>query len=93
MRGAEYLVGTTERAVLGPGWVYDACGDSVYASALASTIITGGGEAEEYFEENGHREYRKPSMTVTGSAGAAIPAVIRQVVDGGLTRIVTTPSS
>jgi hypothetical protein len=86
--GDDHLVGTTEHSALGSRWVYDACGDPVYASALASTIVTAGGEAEEYFEDG---ERRPPSMTVagSGSAGAAVPTVIRQVVDGDLTRIVT----
>src|SRR5258706_8514918 len=33
-----WLIGTTEHSVLGRRWVYDATGDPVYASTLASTI-------------------------------------------------------
>jgi hypothetical protein len=89
--GEEFLITTTEHSVLGQRWVYDGCGDPVYAAALTSTIVTGGSEAEEYYEGNGQREYRTPSMTVSGSGSAetAIPIAIRQVKDGDLTRIVT----
>ncbi|WP_082220828.1 1,4-alpha-glucan branching protein GlgB [Luteipulveratus halotolerans] len=40
------LIGTTEHSVLGPRYVYDACHDPVYATALLSTIISAGSEAE-----------------------------------------------
>ena len=49
----EFLIGTTEHSVLGTRWVYDACGDPVWASALASTVLTGGTEAEQVIEEEG----------------------------------------
>ncbi|WFE93716.1 hypothetical protein [Micromonospora sp. WMMD987] len=86
----EWLVGTTRHSVLGPRWVYDACGDPVYAAALAAAIGTGVGQAEEYFEVNGVREVREPSMTVAVQGDVAVPAVggVRQVTDGEPTRIV-----
>jgi Maltokinase N-terminal cap domain len=62
----EFLVGTTEHSVLGPRWVYDACGDPVWAEQLMTVIATGGGQAEQYFEVAGRREVREPSMTVSG---------------------------
>lgn len=88
----EWLVGTTEHSVLGRRWVYDAVGDPVYAAALAAAILTGSGQAEEYFEVDGRREVRAPSMDITSDASAAdLPTVgtVRRVVDGDPTLIVT----
>src|SRR4051812_27246948 len=45
--GDDFLVGTAEHGALGSRWVYDACGDPVYAAALARAISTDGGQAEE----------------------------------------------
>ncbi len=39
------LIGTTQHSVLGKRWVYDGCGDVVYVTALAATILNGGHEA------------------------------------------------
>ncbi|MET7751965.1 hypothetical protein [Micromonospora sp. NPDC005367] len=87
-----WLVGTTEHSVLGRRWVYDACGDPVYGAALASAVLTGTGQAEEYFEVDGRREVRAPSMAIAadGPRLATAPPVgsIDQVEDGDLTRIV-----
>ncbi|MGI5522310.1 CG0192-related protein [Micromonospora sp. CA-259024] len=81
----EWLVGTTEHSVLGTRWVYDACADPVYAAALAHAILAGTGQAEQYFEVDGRREVREPTVTVVVSdAGdAAVPPVgaVRRVVD------------
>ncbi|MBM7086138.1 CG0192-related protein [Micromonospora humidisoli] len=84
-----WLVGTTRHSVLGPRWVYDACGDPVYAAALATAIRTGVGQAEEYFETDAGREPRPPSMTVAGTGRAVLPVVgaVRQVYDGDPTVI------
>jgi hypothetical protein len=96
LAGADaWLVGTTEHSVLGKRWVYDACGDPVYAAALASAILGGTGQAEEFVDVGGRPERRQPAMLVsgtgTGAEGAEIPAVtaVRRVVDGNPTRIVT----
>ncbi|MEV4843588.1 hypothetical protein AB0K20_10260 [Micromonospora matsumotoense] len=87
----EWLVGTTHHSVLGPRWVYDACGDPVYAAALATAILAGTGQAQEYFETDGVRETREPSMTVTTTGSAVAPVVggLRQVRDGDPTHIGT----
>ncbi|WP_328348546.1 CG0192-related protein [Micromonospora sp. NBC_00421] len=87
----ELLIGTTRHSVLGPRWVYDACGDPVYAAALAAAIVTGTGQAEEHFETDGVREVREPSMAVAVHGSVAVPVVggVRQVVDGDPVRIVT----
>ena len=91
--GDGWLVGTTEHSVLGRRWVYDACGDPVYAAALAGAILAGTGQAEEFFAVDGQLERREPTMTVTasGAEDADVPAVeaIRRVVDNDPTLIVT----
>jgi len=90
--GDEWLVGTTEHSALGKRWVYDACGDPVYAAALAGAILSGTGQAEEFFEVDGRREHREPTMKVTGSgAQDEVPAAgsVRRVVDEDPTLIVT----
>ncbi|SCL49056.1 hypothetical protein GA0070606_1408 [Micromonospora citrea] len=91
--GDEWLVGTTEHSVLGRRWVYDACGDPVYAAALASAVLAGTAQAEEYIEIDGRMEHRPRSMTVTssGASGGEAPAVgaVRQVVPDDPTLVVT----
>ncbi|MGC4869486.1 CG0192-related protein [Micromonospora sp. DT53] len=88
-----WLVGTTEHSVLGRRWVYDGCVDPVYAAALAHAILTGSGQAEEFFEVDGRREVREPTVTVVadGAADAPVPAVgaVRRVVDEDRTLIYT----
>lgn len=89
--GEGWLIGTAEHSVLGRRWVYDACGDEVYAAALAGAIFAGAGQAEEFFEVDGQLERREPAMAVTGSHVADVPDVgaLRRVVDEDPTRIVT----
>ena len=73
----EHLIGTTEHSVLGPRWVYDGCGDPVYAAVLAAAIVAGGSQAEELVDFDGRLEARAPVMTVRGSGtpGADVPAI------------------
>ncbi|MEU3453608.1 hypothetical protein ABZ671_08385 [Micromonospora sp. NPDC006766] len=89
----EWLVGTTEHSVLGRRWVYDACTDPVYPPALAAAVLAGAGQAEEYFEADGVRNVRPPSMTVTGGRVDRVePPTVgapREVVDGDPTLIRT----
>jgi hypothetical protein len=80
--------------VLGQRWVYDACGDPVYAAVLASALLGSTSQAEEFLEVDGQLERRDPSMTVTRSgrqnaADFAGVGAVRRVVDGDPTRIVT----
>ncbi|OON30603.1 MULTISPECIES: hypothetical protein [unclassified Micromonospora] len=86
-----WLVGTCEHSVLGRRWVYDACGDPVYAAALAGAILAGPGQAQEYFEVDGRREERAPSMGIAvdgaGLAGAPGIDAVDQADDGDPTRI------
>lgn len=94
--GAEaWLVGTCEHSVLGRRWVYDGCGDPVYAAALADAVLAGADQAREYFEVDGRREYRELSMAITvdGARPAEVPHVdsVDRVEDGDPTRIVAGP--
>ena len=67
-------VGTTEHSVLGTRWVYDACADPIYALTLATTILTGGHEAELEFEGSSQR--MRGRTRVTGSGGGPAPVVV-----------------
>lgn len=91
--GEAWLVGTAHHTVLGPRWVYEACGDPVYAAALATAIVTGAGQADGFMEIDGRLERRERSMSVNGSGerGADVPAVatVVRVDDGDPTRILT----
>lgn len=62
-------------------------------AALASAILAGTGQAEEFFEVEGRLERRAPAMTVTssGAADVGVPSVssILRVVAGDPTLIVT----
>lgn len=66
----EWLITTMEHSVLGTRWVYDACGDPVYAAAIATTILGGGTEASLERETDGVRVPVEPSVRVTGSGTA-----------------------
>jgi hypothetical protein len=69
--GEPWLIDTTEHTVLGKRWVYDGCGDPVYANALAAAILADGAQAEEYFEVDGRRDFRTPTAQVTGNGDSA----------------------
>ncbi|MEU4380777.1 CG0192-related protein [Micromonospora echinofusca] len=91
--GDDWLVGTTEHSVLGRRWVYDGCADPVYAATLAAAVLADAGQAEEFFEVDGRREHRAPTMDIAGSGtrGTEVPPVgtVRRVVEDDLTLIVT----
>ncbi|GLY28346.1 hypothetical protein [Kineosporia sp. NBRC 101731] len=75
----EHLIGTTEHSVLGTRWVYDGCGDPVWASVLATVILTGGTQAPEMVDDgNGQVVERTPTATAIGSGtpGADVPPVV-----------------
>ncbi|WP_426004278.1 CG0192-related protein [Paenarthrobacter sp. NyZ202] len=63
----EWLVGTMEHSVLGKRWVYDACADPVYVKALATAILTGQEQAEQFVDNNGTLEPRPSTVSVKGS--------------------------
>jgi hypothetical protein len=82
--GDPWLLGTMEHSVLGRRWAYDGCGDPVYATVLAATILGGGTEAEELLEVDGRQEPRRPSASVRGS-GSPGDALAASAVVGELT--------
>ncbi|WP_248580001.1 hypothetical protein [Nocardioides sp. InS609-2] len=95
LAGAEaFLVGTMEHSVLGKRWVYDACGDPVFARALAATVLNGDHEADLFIEVDGEMQQRKPTVTVRGTgtgtgAGAEIADLAEVVVrDVGSTTVI-----
>jgi hypothetical protein len=71
------LLGTMEHSVLGTRWVYDACADPVYVAALATAILTGQREAEQFVEVDGGLEPRISSVKVKGSGtpGSEVPSM------------------
>ncbi|UKA58385.1 CG0192-related protein [Arthrobacter sp. FW306-2-2C-D06B] len=73
--GRDSLLGTMEHSVLGTRWVYDACADPVYVAALATAILTGQQEAEEFVDVDGAMVPRKSSVNVKGSGtpGGEVP--------------------
>jgi hypothetical protein len=87
-----FLVGTTEHSVLGPRWVYDGCIDPVWASTLATAILTGGTQVQMYLEEGGERLDIPPRMTVQGSGSpeAQAPRIdaVEEVRDDAPTTVV-----
>jgi hypothetical protein len=92
--GAEaHLIGTTDHSVLGQRWVYDGCGDPVWAATLVDTISTGGRQAQMFIEQDGQRVDVPPRMQVRGSGSdESAPRVsgIDGVSDEGAVTVVTT---
>ena len=62
------LIGTTAHSVLGTRWVYDGCGDPVWATAFATAVLTGSTQAEQYFGSTGDVRCasRPPPSTAAG---------------------------
>jgi hypothetical protein len=89
----DWLIGTIHHSVLGRRWVYDGCGDPVYATALASAVVAGTGQAEELIEADGRLEARALTMDIVsdGSPDADAPVInrIARVVPEDPTLIVT----
>jgi hypothetical protein len=92
LAGAERaLVTEMQHSVLGPRWVYDGCADPVYAAALATTVLTGGRQAELHLEVEGELRARETTTFVTGSGApdTTVPQVPQvhtteaREVDGG----------
>ena len=69
-----WLVGTMQHSVLGPRWVYDACADPTYVTALAASIMLGQPQAEQYLEVEGKLEVLAQSVVVQ-SPGPILDAV------------------
>jgi hypothetical protein len=85
----EHLITTTQHSVLGKRWVYDGCGDPVWASTLAAAILTGGQQSQMFFEDGGRRVDIPARMQVRGSGsdgeGVTIDAVAGVEDDGDTT--------
>lgn len=74
LEGAEpLLIATTQHSVLGKRWVYDACGDPVYLTALATAILSGGTQAELDVVTDAGKERRQATTRVSGSGSADTP--------------------
>jgi hypothetical protein len=87
----EHLIATTQHSVLGERWVYDGCGDPVWASTLAAAIVTGGGQSPMYFEDDdGVRVDIPARMQVRGSGSEASGPVVTAVDDTSDEGAVTT---
>lgn len=88
---ADSLLGTMEHSVLGTRWVYDACADPVYVAALATAIVTGQREAEQFVDVDGVMEPRKSSVEVKGSGtpGSEVPTLspAAPITEDGITSI------
>lgn len=97
LSGAEdFLVGTSDHSVLGRRWVYDGCGDPVWASTLTAAVLTGGTQAQMVIEIDGEMHDVPARMQVrgSGSAGADVPAItsVSSVQDEGpVTTVVAGP--
>ena len=92
LAGAEdHLVGTTDHSVLGRRWVYDGCGDAVWAATLVETISTGGRQAQMFIEQDGRRVDVPPRMQVRGSetddSAPAVPSVDAVSDEGPVTTV------
>lgn len=67
------LVTTMTHTTLGRRWVYDACHDPVYVATLASTILTGGRQADLFLATPDGLVPEPVSAQVRGSGSAAAP--------------------
>jgi hypothetical protein len=91
-----HLVGTAEHSALGRRYVYDGCADPVWAAAVASTILTGGTQAQMQVEHDGQLVDVPARLPVRGSGapGAAVPEISSVDAvsdDGGVTTVVAGP--
>ena len=90
----QYLVATMEHSVLGPRWVYDACGDPVHTAALAAAVLTGGTQAELVRElPDGTSTVVEPVVRVRGTGDEGAPGSVGLVdvrEEGELTVVVTS---
>src|SRR6478735_3060602 len=93
LAGAEsHLITTTAHSVLGERWVYDGCGDPVWAAALVDAISTGGRQAQMFIEQDGRRVDVPPRVQVRGSGSDdSAPQVtsVDRVVDESAVTVVT----
>jgi Maltokinase N-terminal cap domain len=64
------LIGTMMHSALGQRWVYDGCFDPVYVNALATTIATGGAQADIDVITDDGLQRRDPTTFARGSGTA-----------------------
>jgi hypothetical protein len=95
MPGADsLLIGTMQHSVLGERWVYDACGDPVYVSALATVILGGGTHAELDVVTDAGQVRLDATTQVSGSGfrDSAIPPIGPvSLSDEGTTTFIRVP--
>ena len=94
--GDSVLIGTCGHSVLGPRWVYDGCGDPIWAATLTTAILTGGQQAQMMVEHDGELVDVPARMQVRGSGSVetAVPAVssVESLEDdGAVTRVSAGP--
>lgn len=85
------LIGTMEHSVLGERWVYDGCADPVYATALATAILTGGTQSELEYAPGIDPAGRPVTTRVVGSGAAGSPVPGGETVrswDDGRTSVI-----
>jgi hypothetical protein len=91
----QWLAGTMEHSVLGDRWIYDACADPVYATALATTVVRGGSGAEQFLDVDGKLEPLTGAIPVRGSGGTGgiVPQITTAVptTSGSVTTIDASP--
>lgn len=75
----EHLITTMEHTVLGTRWIYDGCGDPVWADTLVRTVLTGGSQSPMFFERDGQRVDIPPRMEVHGSGDSSDAPHVAQV--------------
>jgi hypothetical protein len=93
----EHLITTTDHSVLGERWVYDGCGDPVWAATLTAAIVTGERQSQMFLVgEDGERIDVPARMQVRGSGHedaapvvAGIDAVTDEVSADGAATVVT----
>ena len=88
----EHLITTTRHSALGERWVYDGCGDPVWASTLASAIVTGGRQSQMFFEDDDGVRVDVPArMQVRGSgseaSGPTVTAIDGTTDEGAVTTV------
>ena len=76
--GSAAFIGTMQHSVLGERWVYDGAGDPAYLTAVATAVLTGGGQADLYVDVDGELVRREPTALVLGSgaSGAPVPPLV-----------------
>lgn len=96
----EHLVTTTDHSVLGERWVYDGCGDPVWASTLTAAIVAGARQSQMFLVgDDGERIDVPARMQVRGSGSEDAPPVVARIdavtdevcVDGAVTVVTAGP--